>query len=93
MILRKFTDYESMAMLDLPEAERARLLERFNEIISGFSVLDDYDAYDVEPLVSVLDLHNVMREDVSVKLLSRDELLKNAPEYSEGYFKVPAAID
>ena len=92
-ILRKFTDYERMAMLDLSDTERVRLMECFDEITSGFAVLDDFDVSEVEPLVSVLDLHNVMREDVAVKFISRDELLKNAPESNDGYFLVPAAIE
>jgi len=91
--LRNFTDYERMAMLDLSEAERARLSERFDEIAGRFSALDGFDTDGVEPLVSVLDLYNVMREDVAVKSISRDELLKNAPEQHDGYFQVPAAID
>jgi len=40
-----------------------------------------------------LDSSNVMREDVASKLISRDELLKNAPEQHDGYFQVPAAIE
>jgi len=33
-----------------------------------------------------------MREDVAVKLLPRDELLANAPEEYDGYFKVPGTL-
>jgi len=91
--MRKFEDYESMAMLDLSETERVRLRERFDEIASGFSALDVYDTDGVEPLVTVLDLKNVMREDVSSKMVTRDELFSNAPEQSDGYFRVPASID
>ena len=90
---KKFTDYESMVMLDLPEDESVRLSERYDEIVSGFDVLDDIDVSSALPLVSVLELQNVMREDVASKLISRDELLKNAPEQHEGYIQVPAAID
>jgi len=93
MNLRNFTDYENMAMLDLPEPERLRLLERFNDVTGMFSMLDDYDTSEVEPLVSVLDIYNVTREDVADKFVSRDELLKNAPEQHDGYFQVPAAIE
>ena len=91
--MRNFNDFEKMAMLDLSESERERLRKRFEEITDTFSVLDEYDVSGVEPLVTVLDLHNVMREDVSGKSFSRDELLMNAPEQHDGYFKVPAAID
>jgi aspartyl-tRNA(Asn)/glutamyl-tRNA(Gln) amidotransferase subunit C len=92
-MMRKFTDYESMAMLDLPESERVILMVRFDEITGGFAALDAFDTGDVEPLVSVLDFHSVLREDEAVKFISRDELLKNAPEQHDGYFQVPAAID
>ena len=91
--MRAFTDYESMAMLDLSDAERLRLKERFDEIAGGFSALDAVDVEGVEPLVSVLDLHNIMREDVSAEFIKREELLSNAPEQHDGYFQVPAAID
>jgi len=82
-----------MAMLDLSEDERVLLKERFDAISGGFSALDAYDTDGVEPLVSVLDLQNVLREDVSVKFMSREELMANAPESHDGYFQVPAAID
>ena len=80
-------------MLDLPGDERVRLERRFDAVVSGFSVLDDIDANGVLPLVSVLDLNNVMREDVASKVISRDELLKNTPEQHDGYIQVPAAIE
>ena len=91
--MRKFEDYESMAMLDLPESERALLKKRFDEISGEFSAIDAYDTNGALPLVTVLELHNVMREDVAAKFISRDELLENAPEQHDGYFQVPAAID
>jgi len=91
--MRKFTDYESMVMLGLTDDERNVLTERFENVVGEFTVLDDIDVSGVLPLVSVLDLQNVMREDVAEKVISRDELLKNAPEQNDGYFMVPAAID
>jgi aspartyl-tRNA(Asn)/glutamyl-tRNA(Gln) amidotransferase subunit C len=91
--MRTFRDYENMAMLDLPDLERAGLEARFDEIAGGFTVLDDYSTDGVLPLVSVLDVHNVLREDVAAKLFSGDEVLENAPEKHDGYFQVPAAID
>ena len=91
--MRKFEDYEGMAMLDLSESERALLKARFNAVADGFSALDAYDTEGTLPLVTVLDLQNVMREDVAAKLMPREELLVNAPESFDGYFQVPAAID
>ena len=91
--MRDFTDYERMAMLDLSDSERDLIRKRFDELAGGFSALDAFDTDGVEPLVSVLDLNNVLREDAAKKFFSRDELLANAPEQHDGYFQVPAAID
>ena len=91
--MSSFSDYEGMVMLGLSDDERIRLKERFDEITGGFAALDAIDTNGVEPLVSVLSLHNIMREDVSLKAISRDELLANSPEKDDMYFQVPAAID
>ena len=91
--MRKFEDYEAMAMLELSETERQRLRKRFDEIVDSFSQLDAYDTEGLEPLTTVVDLQNVMREDVSSKMISRNDLLANAPDHNEGFFRAPAAIN
>ena len=87
------SNYEKTAMLELSQPEREALKERFDNIKNGFSALDAYDTNEVEPLVTVLDVHNVVREDIPEKIIRREELLENAPEQSDGYFRVPATID
>ena len=82
-----------MAMLELTETERSPLKKRFDTIADSFNALEAYDTDGTEPLVTVLELSNVMREDISTKLISREQLLENAPEQHDGYFQVPAAID
>jgi len=91
--MSNFKDYEDMAMLELTEPERETLEQRYDEITGGFTALDDYDTSGVEPLVTVLDINNVLREDIPDKLIPREELLKNAPEQHDGYFQVPATIE
>jgi len=80
-------------MLELPETEREALAERFDASVSNFSALDVYDTTGVKPLVTVLDRHSIMREDIPEKTTRREELLKNAPEQYDGYFQVPATIE
>ena len=85
--------YEAMAMLDLPDAERVIIRERLGAITKGFNTLDMVETEGVEPLISVLDVHSVLRDDISEKLLSRDELMTNAPEQYDGYFQVPGTLE
>ena len=90
--MRDFIVYEGMAMLALPDDDRVGLRERFDVVVGGFDELEKFDTAGVEPLVTVLDLCNVMREDVPVKFMSREELMSNAPEQHDGYFQVPATV-
>ncbi|MCL2152680.1 MAG: Asp-tRNA(Asn)/Glu-tRNA(Gln) amidotransferase subunit GatC [Oscillospiraceae bacterium] len=85
--------YESMAMLDLSEEEREEIGRRLDAMVSGFEALEHIDVDDAEPLVTVLDLRNVMREDVAKKQFSTEEILANAPEEYNGYFKVPGTLE
>ena len=63
-----------------------------DELLDGFNALAGIDTDGVEPLVTVLDLQNVLREDVGTKMISREELLANAPMQCDGYFQVPKTL-
>ena len=82
-----------MAMLDLPDDERALLSAQLDDMTTGFDKLGLIDTDDAEPLVSVIEMHNVMREDIPGKLLRREEILANAPEQHDGYFQVPGTLE
>ena len=85
--------YEAVAMFELSDDERARLSGRAGALAESFNELEKVDTSGVEPLVSVIDTHTVMREDIMKKIITRDELLANAPEQSDGYFKVPGTLE
>ena len=88
--MKNIKDYEAMAKLDLPETERRWVSDRADVLIDSFNQLAGIDTTGVEPLITVLDVKNVLREDVSIKMMPREELLVNAPEQHDGYFKVPS---
>jgi len=81
-----------MAKLDLPEQERAWAASGMNKLAKDFDALQDINTTGLEPLVSVLDIKNVLREDVAVKTISRATLLASAPEEYDGYFQVPKTL-
>ena len=90
--MENIKNYEAMAKLDLPDAERQQLSNVADMLIDSFGALASIDTDGVEPLVTVLDVQNVLREDISTKMLSREELLANAPMQHEGYFQVPKTL-
>ena len=85
--------YEPMAKLSLDSESRAWADDIIARLEGEFCKMEQVDTEGVEPLVTVLDLKNVLREDVSAQLVSRDVLLENAPEEYDGYFQVPKTID
>jgi len=85
-------DYEAMSMIDLPDGERERLSRSFEALAESFVAIERVDTGGVEPLVTVLNLNNIMREDEAKKLFTREEILANAPEQYDGYFQVPGTL-
>jgi len=90
--MKNIEDYEAMAKLDLSESERSWVSGSADFLVDSYNRLDGIDTSGVEPLITVLDVKNVFREDISVKMLPRAELMANAPDQSEGYFKVPKTL-
>ena len=86
-------EYEAVAMLDLSESERDTLGRNAADLAENFSALDAICSSGIEPLVSVLNLNNILREDASEKHLSRDAILSNAPEQFDGFFQVPGTLE
>jgi len=84
---------ESLAMLDLSEIERLWITKTAEALESDFQALSDIDTTEESPLVTVLDIQNVMREDIWSKTVSREELLSSAPEHYDGYFQVPRTLE
>ena len=47
----------------------------------------------MEPLIHMSEEHDVLREDVALPGLSKQEALMNAPVKDSDYFKVPKVVD
>ena len=93
MTEKELTAYEAMAKLRLTEENRAWVLDKMAVLEESFRRLEAVDTAAVAPLVSVLDIQNVFREDVAVQLISRGELMARAAEEYDGYFVVPKTLE
>jgi len=81
-----------LARLTFSAEEEQKLLEDLNAILRYMEQLNRLDTSAVEPLTHVLDQGNVLREDLPVPSLPRDEALRNAPARTEALFCVPKVI-
>ena len=83
----------SLAQLTLDDAAKAHMLEDMRNILHYMEKLNELDTGRVEPMMHVLDLANVYREDVVQPSLDHDLALKNAPHSDGAYFLVPRILD
>jgi aspartyl-tRNA(Asn)/glutamyl-tRNA(Gln) amidotransferase subunit C len=81
-----------LARLHLNDEEVDRMTSQLAGMLEHFRDVDALDLSNVEPLNQPIPLSNVMRDDVEVPSLDRDEVLANAPAAQDGRFRVPPII-
>lgn len=79
----------NLARLELDEDEKLRLVKQMGDILNYVEQMNEVDTTGVEPMSHAIVITNVMRDDVVVSEISKEELMKNAPEKEDGFFKVP----
>jgi aspartyl-tRNA(Asn)/glutamyl-tRNA(Gln) amidotransferase subunit C len=86
-----------LAYLDLSEAELENYRKQLDEILEYIGKLDELDTSQVEPMAQVLADHQTadatLREDVVQKCDVAAEILKQAPDPEQPYFRVPKVIE
>ena len=83
-----------LAKLKFTDEEKEKLRGEMNKVLDYIDTLNEIPDLDkIEPLENINNTENVFRDDVSEKCLTREEALKNAPEKTENFFKVPKVLD
>lgn len=81
-----------LAKLKFNDEEIDRYTDDLNEILGYVDKLNELDTENVEPLSHPIEGSNVFREDKTRKSVDTEDALKNAPESTTEYFKVPKVI-
>ena len=87
------TELARLAKLNFDEKSSQEMQEDLNKIIGFVDKLSEIDTKDVEPLIYLSDEVNVLRKDDTIKNISQEEALKNAPKKDSDYILVPKVID
>lgn len=82
-----------LAQLILDDDSKERLVHEMGAILNYMDKLGELDTENVEPMLHVLDLVNVYREDVVTESLPRDVAMQNAPKSDGEFFLVPRILD
>ena len=78
-----------LARLELTEEEKELYTKQLGDVLKYVDQMNEVDTSNVKPMAQVVDLVNVMREDEVIHDISKEELMKNAPEEENGFFRVP----
>lgn len=81
-----------LARLDLSQEKISQYAGQLDGILAYMDKLAELDTSAVEPMYTPVDQVSVMRDDVSRKEYSREDILKNAPETDGSFFIVPRIV-
>ena len=81
-----------LARLKLTDDELDQFTEQLGAILEHAEDVAALDTAGVPPTAHPFPLVNVLRDDVVVTGVGRDEVLGQAPAAQEGYFRVPPIL-
>ena len=82
----------TLARLSFNADEKESIKADLSKMISFVEKLNEVDTTGVEPLLHITKETNIMREDVVIQTITREEALKNAALKDNQFFKVPKVI-
>lgn len=82
-----------LARLRLDDAELEQMRQQLSDILAYMQVLQQVDVTDVPVTAQVTDVVNVVRPDEVRPSLTVEEVLANAPDSEDGYFKVKPVLE
>ncbi len=82
-----------LAQLTLTSQERQKLQKQLSEILDYVGQLNKLKTAEVEPTSQVTGLENVFRQDEPSPSLSQKEVLSEAKETKNSFFKVKAVFE
>ena len=78
-----------LARLELTEEEKELYTKQLGDVLKYVDQMNEVDTSNVKPMSHAIDFVNVMREDKVVYEQTKEQLMANAPEEENGFFKVP----
>jgi len=82
-----------LARLGLTDTEVDKLREQLSNILENFEILQQVDTAEVPPTAQSIPLQNVVKEDEVAASLPQSQVLANAPQRVENWFKVRAVLE
>ena len=87
-----FSNAQQLNQLSLTEEEETVMQGIFEAMKPFETALSDVDTKDVEPMVHVMPMQNVLREDKREQPFTRESLLEGAPARNDDSWQVPRLV-
>ncbi len=81
-----------LARIELTEKEVEKFQKELSTVLAYVEELKQVNTEGLEEVSQVTGLVNVQREDKAIETDCREEILAQAPEIKDGYFKVKAIL-
>ena len=82
-----------LARLGISEDEIEKFRLQLSNILENFEILKQVDTSDLPPTAQSVKLQNVFRDDEARASYPVEEVLANAPQQENNYFKVKAVLE
>jgi aspartyl-tRNA(Asn)/glutamyl-tRNA(Gln) amidotransferase subunit C len=82
-----------IARLGMDDDELGKFQNQLSNILDNFEILNQIDTKDFPPTLQTVALENVLREDIPEPSFSPQDVLANAPQQEDGFFKVQAVFE
>jgi aspartyl-tRNA(Asn)/glutamyl-tRNA(Gln) amidotransferase subunit C len=82
-----------LARLEFDEKDAAKIMDDLSDIVNWVEKLNEVNTDGVEPLTSMSQEVNALREDEVKDQLDHDRALRNAPDKDDDYFRVPKVLE
>lgn len=82
-----------LVRLGLSDEEVEKYREQLSNILENFEVLQQVDTTGLSPTAHSIALGDVMREDEPGPCMSVDEVLANAPNREDSFFRVKPVLE
>ena len=82
-----------LARLGLSEAEIEKFEVQLSDILENFEILKEVDTSNLAPTAQSIALQNVLRPDEEEASYPVTDILANAPQQDDDYFKIRAVLE
>jgi aspartyl-tRNA(Asn)/glutamyl-tRNA(Gln) amidotransferase subunit C len=83
----------ALAKLGVTEADVENFREQLSNILENFESLQKLDTTGITPTAQSISLENVIKHDEIAPSLSQEDVLANAPQREEDFFKVKIVLE